>query len=149
MNQKVNIKTIAKELNLSPGTISRILNGKAKQFRISNETAENVIKHVKNIGYSPNLIAKGLQASKTFTIGLIIPDIANPFFSLMAKNIERAASKSNYSLLLVDAEENIEKEKKEVKNMLARKVDGIIVAPVGTSFNHFNEIVKPLNSFVC
>ena len=140
MNQKVNIKTLAKELNLSTGTISRVLNGKAKQFRISAETVEIVEKYAKQKGYSPNLLAKGLQASKTFTIFLMIPDIANPFFALMAKNIESAASVANYSILLVDAEEDIEKEKREIKNMISRKVDGIIVAPVGTSFEHFEEL---------
>ena len=142
MNPKVNLKTLAKELNLTPGTISRVLNGKAKQFRISAETVELVEKYASEKGYSPNFIAKGLQASKTFTIGLMIPDIANPFFALMAKNIEKAALKANYSILLVDAEENIDKEKKEVKNMISRKVDGIIAAPVGTSFDHFLEITN-------
>jgi LacI family transcriptional regulator len=142
MIPKVNIKTIAKELNLSPATISRVLNGKAKQFRISTETVELVEKHAAYKGYSPNLLAKGLQASKTFTIGLMIPDIANPFFALMAKSIEKAASSANYSILLVDAEENIEKEKKEVRNMIGRKVDGIIAAPVGTMFEHFQEILN-------
>jgi LacI family transcriptional regulator len=72
----------------------------------------------------------------------VIPDIANPFFSIMAKNIEKAASIANYSIILVDAEENIEREKHQIKNMISRKVDGIIAAPVGTTFEHFNEILQ-------
>lgn len=142
MPQKVTLKSLSAELKLSVGTVSRILNGKAKEFRISKETVEMVMAYAKEKGYSPNLIAKGLQASKTFTIGLMIPDIANPFFALMAKHIEKAASLANYSILLIDAEENTEKEEKQVNVMISRKVDGIIAAPVGKSFEHFRKIVK-------
>lgn len=141
MHKKVTLKTIARDLNLSPGTVSRVLNGKAKEFRISDETVAKVFEFVKQKNYSPNLIAKGLQASKTFTIGLMIPDISNPFFALMAKYIQRAALKANYSILLVDAEEDIEREKRQIKNMVSRKVDGIIAAPVGTVFDHFQDII--------
>jgi LacI family transcriptional regulator len=142
MKKKASLKTIAKNLGLSAGTVSRALNGKAKEFRISDETVDAIKKHAEEIGYSPNLIAKGLQASRTFTIGLMIPDIANPFFAIMAKNIEKAASKANFSIILVDAEEDTDKEKRQVQNMIGRKVDGIIAAPVGTSFDHFLEIEK-------
>lgn len=142
MPKKVNLKTISNHLNLSPGTVSRVLNGKAKEFRISQETVELVLSYVKKIGYSPNLIAKGLRASKTFTIGLIIPDISNPFFAIMARNIEKAASKENYSILLADSQDDEEREQEQLRNMISRKVDGIIAAPVGASSNHFLEIKK-------
>ncbi len=140
MPKKVNLKTISNHLNLSPGTVSRVLNGKAKEFRISQETVALVLSYVKKIGYSPNLIAKGLRASKTFTIGLIIPDISNPFFAIMARNIEKAASKENYSILLADSQEDEDREQQQLRNMISRKVDGIIAAPVGASFQHFLEI---------
>ena len=140
MSKKVNLKTIANHLNLSPGTVSRVLNGKAKEFRISQETVKLVLAYVEKIGYSPNLIAKGLRASKTFTIGLIIPDISNPFFAIMARNIENAASKENYSILLVDSQDDEQREKQQLRNMISRKVDGIIAAPVGASYQHFLEI---------
>lgn len=137
MGNKSDLKSIASHLGLSVSTVSRILNGKAKQYRISQATIDLVLEYSKKVGYAPNLIAKGLQASKTFTIGLMIPDIANPFFALMAKNIEKAASVANYSILLVDAEENVEKEIIQVRNMISRKVDAVIAAPVGTSHTHF------------
>jgi LacI family transcriptional regulator len=140
MSQKVNLKTIANDLNLSPGTVSRILNGKARQFRISDETVALVQRYVKEKNYQPNLLARGLQASKTFTLGLMIPDISNPFFALMARHIENAASLANYSILLVDAEEDINKEMLQLRNMKSRNVDGIIAAPVGTNYQHFAEI---------
>jgi len=141
MASKVNLKSIANDLNLSPSTVSRVLNGKAKEFRISDDTVENVLKYVKLKEYSPNLVAKGLQSSKTFTLGFIIPDISNPFFALLARNIGKAASKQNYSLLLADAEQNIEQEQKQIRNLIDRKVDGIIAVPIGTSFKYYQNII--------
>ncbi|MGI9552130.1 MAG: LacI family DNA-binding transcriptional regulator [Aurantibacter sp.] len=74
------LKQIAKDLNISVSTISRILNGKGKESRISDATVAHVLKYVEEVGYSPNLMAKALQAPQTFTIGLMVPDIATPFF---------------------------------------------------------------------
>lgn len=136
------LKQIAKDLNISVSTVSRILNGKGKKSRISNATAETVLKYAEEVGYAPNLIAKGLQATQTFTLGLMVPNIANPFFAIMAKNIERWASREHYSIILVDSGEDVEKEKIQVKTMMGRKVDGLIVAPVGDSYQHFNKIKK-------
>ncbi len=136
------LKQISKDLNVSISIVSRILNGKAKEFRISDATVDIVLKHAKKIGYAPNLIAKGLQASQTFTLGLMVPNIANSFFAVMAKNIEKWAFKASYSIILVDSDESVEIEKQQVNNMLGRKVDGIIIAPVGDSYQHFSKIVK-------
>src|SRR6056297_3303119 len=131
------LKQIAKDLNISVSTVSRILNGKGKKSRISSATSETVLKYAEEVGYAPNLIAKGLQATQTFTLGLMVPNIANPFFATMAKNIERWASREHYSIILVDSGEDVEKEKIQVKTMMGRKVDGLIVAPVGDAYQHF------------
>jgi len=136
------LKKIAEELGISVSTVSRILNGKGKKSRISDTTMASVLKYAEEVGYSPNLIAKGLQASQTFTIGLMVPDIANPFFATMAKNIEKWASKAQYSIILIDSNEDVEIEKKQLLNMMGRVVDGLIVAPVGDSYEHFAKIVK-------
>lgn len=142
MYQKVNLKSIANDLGLSVGTVSRILNGKAKQYRISQQTVELVSEYALRAKYSPNLIAKSLQSSQTYLVGLMIPDIANPFFAQMAKNIEQVAFRENYSIILVDAADDIEIEKQQIENLLNRRVDGIIAAPIGTEFSHFMEIQR-------
>lgn len=134
------LKQIANDLDISVSTVSRILNGKGKESRISDATVASVLKYAEEVGYSPNLIAKGLQASRTFTIGLMVPDIANPFFATMAKHIEKWASRSKYSIILIDSDEDVEIEKVQVQNMMGRKVDGLIVAPVGDSYQHFTKI---------
>lgn len=142
MAKRINLKSIAEDLNLTPGTVSRILNGKAKEYRISDETSSLVIKYARENGYMPNLIAKGLRSSKTSTIGLMIPDVSNPFFALMARNIERYSSQSDYSVLLVDSEEDTIREQHQIRNMIGRRLDGIIATPVGAVFDHFLEITN-------
>ena len=142
MAKNIDLKTIAKDLNLTPSTVSRILNGKAKEFRISEETTSLVLKYAREQGYMPNLLARGLRSSKTLTIGLMIPDISNPFFALMARNIEKESSKLEYSVMLVDSEENTKREQHQIRNMISRKLDGIIAAPVGGAFDHFIETTK-------
>ena len=78
----------------------------------------SVLKYAEEVGYSPNLIAKGLQASRTFTIGLMVPDIANPFFATMAKYIEKWASGAKYSIILIDSDEDVEIEKIQNKSTI-------------------------------
>lgn len=142
MTKTINLKSIAEDLNLSPGTVSRILNGKAREYRISDATSSLVIKYARENGYMPNMIAKGLRSSKTSTIGLMIPDISNPFFALMARNIERYSSDSDYSVLLVDSEEDSAREQNQIRNMISRRLDGIIAAPVGAVFDNYLEITN-------
>jgi LacI family transcriptional regulator len=142
MKKRASLKSISEDLNISKGTVSRVLNGKAEEYRISKETVNRVLKYARETGYSPNLMARGLQASRSFTIGLVIPDIANPFFALMAKHIENAASKADYSIILFDTNEDLKKEKLQIQKMLDRNVDGIIAAPVGTSFDHFKDLIN-------
>ncbi len=119
-----------------------MLNGKSEQFRISRQTTEIILKAAAEYNYFPNRIARGLRLEKTETIGLIVPDIANQFFSSMAKTIEIESRKNGYSIFLCDSLDNISTER-ELLNLLAgRKVDGIILAPVGTGSDHINEFSK-------
>ena len=110
--KKLNIKKIAEQLQLSPTTVSRVINGKASAYRISKTTENKVLTFLKEHEYAPNQIARGLRLKKTNTIGLIIPDISNPFFSSIAKIIETECRKKGYVILLADSQEDsiIEKE---------------------------------------
>lgn len=126
----------------SVSTVSRVLNGKSEQFRISTKTAEIILQAATDHNYYPNRIARGLRLERTETIGLIIPDIANQFFSSIAKTIEIESRKNGYSIFLCDSLDDISTER-ELLNLLAgRKVDGIILAPVGTESGHINKFAK-------
>lgn len=137
-----NIRELAKSLDLSVTTVSRVLNGKAELYRISKKTKERVLLAAKEHRYIPNKIARGLKTDKTETLGLIIPDIANPFFADIAKSIEMEARSKGFSILLFDSNEDIAVEKELFILLLGHKVEGIIIAPVGTEFEHLVEIYE-------
>lgn len=142
MKQNATLKNIADKVGVSVSTVSRVLNGKSEYCRISKKTQEIVSKAAINQNYSPNQLARGLRLSKTHSIAYIVPDISNPFFASIAKSIEEYARKFNYSILLCDSEENTEIEKTITRIMLERKVDGLIISPVGLEVTHLANIIK-------
>jgi LacI family transcriptional regulator len=141
MEKKVNnIKDLADKLGVSVTTVSRVLNGKSQKFRISQQTSQKVLEAARKYHYSPNRIARGLKLEKTETIGLIIPDIANPYFGSIAKTIEVEAHKNGYSIILCDSLDDEVTEAELLQLLAGRKVDGIIIAPTGKSSTHVKEI---------
>ncbi len=136
------IKHIAEKVQLSVSTVSRVLNGKTKKYRISDKTSELVLKAAKELNYSPNLLARGLRLSKTFTLGYITPDIANPFFSRIADNVEKYARQKGYSVVLCGSEEDTNVEKSSVKILADRQIDGLIISPVSQEIQHILDLRK-------
>ncbi|MEJ2594237.1 MAG: LacI family DNA-binding transcriptional regulator [bacterium] len=131
--RKTNIKDIAKGTGLSITTVSRVLNGKAKQYRISEKSKKKIIEAAKALNYIPNQIAVNLQSGRTRTIALIIPSLMNPYFSRIAGLINMELQHMGYATLISDCNENPELEKEELMQMNSRNVEGIIIAPCGNS----------------
>ncbi len=123
MNKKVNIKDIARVANVSHTTVSRALNNKS---RIRNETKEKILSIAKELGYRPNLIAKSLVMSRTRTLGLVITNIANPFYTELAQGIEKTATRLGYNIILCSTQSNISTEKQYIEMLRSKGVDGII-----------------------
>jgi len=132
-----NLREIAQSLNLSPATVSRVLNGKAADGRISRETQERVKAAVESRGLLRNAMARSLKTSRTHTFGLLIPDISNPFFAAIAQSIVSSSRAHGYSVLLCDNEEDEAVERHQLRLLEERKVDGVIAAPVGTNASHW------------
>jgi LacI family transcriptional regulator len=123
------IHDIAKHLEVSIATVSLVLNGKAKEHRISDALAERVLKYVEEVGYKPNQLAKSLRTGKTHVIGLIIEDISNPFFATVAWLIERHAFARGYRILYCSTENDTAKAKDLIAMLQDRHIDGYIIAP--------------------
>jgi len=141
MGENVNsIIDLAARLSLSVTTVSRVLNGKSEAYRISTATREKVLAAASAYNYHPNRIARGLRLDKTETIGLIIPDISNPFFASIAKIIEVEARSKGYSIILCDSLDDVNTEEELLNLLSGRKVDGIIIAPAGNRSSHIEEI---------
>lgn len=140
----ITIKEIAALLNISSSTVSRVLGGKAKQFRISSETEELIKKTAEAHNYRPNQVARNLRLQKSNTIGLVIPDISNPFFCNLALKIETELRAKGKLILLCDTHDDSEIEKDSLQLLIDRQVDGLLVAPVGLKGEYFKNLSKPL-----
>ncbi len=127
MSKKVSMKDIATELGVSVALVSYVLNGKFTN-RINVETAEKIRKLAKQHNYRPNQIAKSLKSSKTYTIGLIIADISNLFYSYIAHFIEEEANKQGYNVVFGSAYEDPERFASILDVFIAKQVDGLILA---------------------
>jgi len=123
MNKKVNIKDIARIAKVSHTTVSRALNDKS---RIRKETKEKILKIAKELGYRPDFIARSLVMKRTKTLGLVITNIANPFYTELAQGIEKTATKLGYSIIFCSTQSDISTEKQYIEMLRSKGVDGIV-----------------------
>lgn len=127
------IKDIANKLNVSTTLVSLVLNGKARKNRISRDIEMQVIDLAKKMDYKPNQLARSLVSGRSYTIGVIVADVSNVFFSMVAKSIEDEAAKFGYKIMFGSTDENPEKFAELLKVFKDRRLDGFIVTPsVGT-----------------
>jgi LacI family transcriptional regulator len=121
----VRMKDIARDLNVSVVTVSKVLRNHSD---IGPATRERVLRRVKELGYQPNWIARSLVTHRTYLVGLVVPDLMHSFFAEVAKGVARALQPRGYHLVLSNSEENPELEAQEVELLLARQVDGLLLA---------------------
>lgn len=119
------MKDIAADLGVSLMTVSKALRNHAD---ISEKTRQRVWKRARELHYEPNLVARGLASNRTYLIGLIVPDMMHSFFAEVAKGVGRKLEPLGYQILISNSEESAEAELRQVRLLLARKVDGLIVA---------------------
>lgn len=124
------IREVARRAGVSLGTVSRVINRNPTVAPALRERVEVVIKE---LGYRPNTLARGLRSQRTHTLGLIIPDVTNPFFSELVREIEQAAGRNGYSIILGNSGESRSSEQLYLDMLADRQVDGLIIIPgVGT-----------------
>lgn len=123
---KITIKEIAKEAGVSIATVSMILNNKDKN--ISAATRMRVMDVVKKHNYVPNAMAGSLITQRTHLVGLILPDITNPFFPGIARGAEDKANETGYSIIFCNTDDKLEVEEKYIETLTKKMADGIIIA---------------------
>jgi DNA-binding LacI/PurR family transcriptional regulator len=140
-NNLPTIKEIAKRLNVSASTVSRALHDHPS---IGLVTTMRVHKVAKELGYEANKMAIYFKERKTYTIGVIIPDLSEPFFSAALTGVEDAAAASNYNVIIGQSLDNFEREKKIVENMKDHRVDGVLVSLTKetSTYEHFDSLKK-------
>lgn len=135
----VTIKDIARELNISTATVSRVLNNSGYA---SPEVKERVLAAAKKLNYRPNAIARSLKMHQTNTIGIIIPDISNPFFMKISRGIEDVVHSKGYNMIFASSDENPKKEERMLQVLFEKRVDAIVLATSGKN----EEIIKKIKS---
>jgi LacI family transcriptional regulator len=146
--KKTSLSDIAKHLGVSKTLVSFVLNGKGKEFRISEEICKKVLDIAKELNYQPNRIAQGLRTGKTNTIGLIIADIANPFFGILGREIEKEAARHGYSVIFCSSDENPDKSRQQIAMLQQSQVDGYIISPPKHSEDQIRALAKGSVPFV-
>ncbi|MBS1948990.1 MAG: substrate-binding domain-containing protein [Bacteroidetes bacterium] len=142
MNRKVLLKDIADYVGVSTALVSYVINNKEKEARVGVEIAKKIRKAAIKLNYQPNFIAKSLKSGRTNTIGLIVADISNPFFSNIARIIEDEARKLGYVVIFGSSDESAEKSQGLIDVFLNRQVDAFIIAPA----EHTENQIKKLKS---
>lgn len=148
MKKKASLKDIARLVGVSTASVSYVLNNKEKESKVGKELAARIKAAAKKLNYQPNYIAKSLKSGSTKTIGLILEDISNPFFSNMARIIEEEAQLHGYTVVLGCHYENPEKSQSLLNLFLSRQVDGIIITPVDNSSKQIINLKKSGMPFV-
>lgn len=118
------IYDVARESGVSVFTVSAVVNHKT---HVGKKLRERVEAAIRKLSYRPNLIARSLAKQRTHTIGMIVPDIANPFFPMVVRGAEDAAQKHGYNLLLCNSDDSLDKEESAIELLLSKRVDGILL----------------------
>jgi len=131
---------IAKKAGYSISTVSRVLHDNTQKYKISDETKATIRRAAEELGYRPNKLARGLRLQKTHQIGVLIPDISNPFFATMVKSVSSVARKAGYSIIVSDSDEDSGIEEESLRALLENRVDGLLIAAVGQQDAHIREL---------
>jgi LacI family transcriptional regulator len=130
----VTLRDVARECGLSATTVSMVLNHSPQASYIPEATKKRIIHVAEGLGYQPNPFAQALRSRNSHTIGVMVPDIADPYCSQILRGIENSFSRSNYLPFLVDIQNNGLRFKKYLKVLLARRVEGLIILANSLSF---------------
>src|SRR3954451_12024867 len=123
----VTIRDVAALAGVSSMTVSRVINESA---RVSPSTRRRVEDAIAELGYVPSRLARGLSAQRTGTLAVIVPDVANPFFTLIVRGAEDVARRAGFRAILCDTRSDVSIEREVIEEMIAHRVEGIVIAPV-------------------
>ncbi len=141
----VRMKDIARDLGVSVVTVSKVLRN---HDDIGPATRDRVLQRMKELNYRPNLAARALVTGRSHIMGLVVPDLVHPFFSQVAKGLSRVLRKKGFSLIISSSEEDTDLEKREIEQMLARRLDALFVASAQLSTESFRCIEEQNTPYV-
>lgn len=139
------IKDVAKEAKVSVATVSRVIN---KNPTVDEELQQRVERAIEKLGFTPNQVAKSLKQDVTHTVGIVVADISNSFFSGVIREIEKVINREGYALLMASTDANPQKEKDIIEMMNAKRVDGLVICHISDDIDRIVKSVScPVISF--
>lgn len=123
------IREVARKAGVAAITVSRVIN---RSGYVSDETRQRVEQAIAELDYVPNVLARGLRSSRTHTLGLLVTDITNAFWTTVARGAEDAALRSGYSVFLCNTDESASKQEQYLRALLSHRVQGVIIAPASS-----------------
>lgn len=136
----VTLRDVAQAAGVSLSTASRSLNGQARNYRISNKTEQLVRETADRLGFQASRAARTLRLRRSELIGVVVPDLANPFFAAIAREATLAAEAAGYSVVIADSRETTAHERRLISELCAHEVEALIVCPVGIESDHLVEV---------
>jgi LacI family transcriptional regulator len=133
---------IARKTGFSVSTVSRVLHDQTRKYKISEETSIAVRRAAEELGYTPNKLARGLRLKKTHMIGVIVPDVSNPFFAMVVKSVSKGARRAGYGITVSDSDEESNIEEESLRALLETRVDGLLIAAVGQEYGHIRDVKR-------
>jgi LacI family transcriptional regulator, galactose operon repressor len=144
--QRVTVHHVADHAGVSPITVSRVIN-ESPNVRV--ETRQRVQNSISALGYVPDRLARALKGGRTGLLGLIVPELSDPPFALIARGVEDVAWRADYHLLLCNSQRDVDRERSHVENVIALRVEGVLIAPVDDrSHLHLGMLERSDVSFV-
>ena len=137
---RVTLRDVARVADVHPGTASRALNVETRSL-VNEETARRVLDAAEELGYHPNPIARGLKTNRSYTIGVLIPDLTNPLFPPILRGIEDRLEEDGYTALIANTDNDPERERIDWQAMRARQVDGIVTATARRDHELLDELL--------
>lgn len=145
LRMTIRMKDIARDLGLSVVTVSKVLRDHPD---IGEETRKRVLQRVKELDYEPNILARSLVTGRSYLIGLIVPGLIHPFFAEIAKALSKTIVDKGYSLIVSSSEEDPALEAREIRHLLARRLDALVIASSGRDTQLFRRMRSQSQPFV-
>jgi LacI family transcriptional regulator len=143
VTKAASIYDVARESKVSVFTVSAVINNKS---HVGKKLRERVEAAIQRLNYRPNLVARSLAKQRTHTIGMIVSDIANPFFPMVVRGAEDAAQRQGYNLLLCNSDDTLEKEETQIELLLSKRVDGILLTKAAGDLRPaLRQMIKEVN----
>ena len=152
VKNKVNINFIAEKSGYSVSTVSRVINKCAKEYRISDNARTKILKISDKYGYHANPVAVNLRVKRSHTLGLLVPDLENPFFVNLVRVINSKFGEKGYCTIVKETKDNAEEERKGLNELIERNIDGIMLVPsifADENGAYIEEIIKKGIPLIC